>query len=235
MRRKPTPAQLVALAKARAAARANRLELLQAQQRWEDEEHEEELLACRRSAAQWARSLLKRHPRRTCLLDTETTGLDAEAQVIQVAIIDPAGEVLLNTPVRPTVPITPGASAIHRRTDDDLLDAPTFSQIYPALLEALAGRLVVAYNAEFDVRVIGHCCGLLELPSPWLPPWRLQGGVYLPDNARCAMVRYAEWSSDWSNWHGDFLWQPLPGGCHEALGDCQALLSLLRRMADTNL
>ena len=99
-----------------------------------------------------ARALLADNP---LFFDTETTGLDGSAEICDIAIIDAAGQVLLNTLVKPTCPIPPQASAVHGITDADVAEAPTITAIWPELAALLAGaRPLVAYNASFDRRMI---------------------------------------------------------------------------------
>ena len=64
------------------------------------------------------------------ILDTETTGLDDDAEVVELAVIDCAGTVLLDTLVRPSGPVPAEAAAIHGITDAMLADAPTWSEIH---------------------------------------------------------------------------------------------------------
>ena len=51
------------------------------------------------------------------ILDTETTGLGDDAEVVELAVIDCAGAVLLDTLVRPSGPVPAEAAAIHGITD----------------------------------------------------------------------------------------------------------------------
>lgn len=104
--------------------------------------------ADRAKSAEWARRMLARPAHEWCILDTETTSLDGA--IIELAVIDGQGEILVNTRIQPGVPISAGAHAIHGISDDDLLDAPTFPAIYDDLIAALRGRRVVIYNADFD-------------------------------------------------------------------------------------
>ncbi|WP_153461892.1 3'-5' exonuclease [Sediminibacillus terrae] len=43
---------------------------------------------------------------------------------------------------------------IHGINEQDVLDAPTFDELWPALIPYLSGRLVVAHNASFDMSVL---------------------------------------------------------------------------------
>ena len=42
-------------------------------------------------------------------LDTETTGLDDDAELVEIAVVDATGAVLFESYCRPTVPVDPGA------------------------------------------------------------------------------------------------------------------------------
>lgn len=168
----------------------------------------------------WARSLLAR--RDWVVLDTETTGLDAAAEAIQIAIIDPDGEELLNSLVRPVGNISPGAQAVHGLTREMLKDAPTLADILPALKTVLSGKEVVVYNATYDFRILWQSCQANGISPMWLRSclwWT------------CAMERYAAWHGEWNRFHGSYRWQKLPAGDHSAAGDCRATLDILRRMA----
>lgn len=59
--------------------------------------------ADRRSAVSWARWALV--TRNVVILDTETTGLGADAEVVELAVLSPRGEVLFDSLVRPRKPI----------------------------------------------------------------------------------------------------------------------------------
>jgi len=99
------------------------------------------------AAIRWARAMLE--PGGAVVLDTETTDLYGE--VCEVAVIDAStGETLLNTLVNPQAPISVGAYWIHGITADDVVAAPTWSDVLPKLLEATAGRTILAYNSRLQ-------------------------------------------------------------------------------------
>ena len=56
---------------------------------------------------------------------------------------------------QPTIPIPEGAIAIHGITDEMVKDAPNFCEVYPQIVAALAGKEVLIYNANFDIRISG--------------------------------------------------------------------------------
>lgn len=152
------------------------------------------------------------------VLDTETTGLDYADEVISVAVVASNGETLFHSLVRPTVRIHPRASAVNGLTDEMVADAAAFADIYPRLVEAMAGRLVLAYNADFDKRMLHQTCeryGLPVIETEW----------------ECAMELYAAARNRWSRKYG-FVWCKLGEACwregvqvegfHEACADAQA-------------
>jgi DNA polymerase-3 subunit epsilon len=178
-------------------------------------------------AVQWARDLLSR-PDGFVILDSETTGLSPYTnEIIQLAVLDSRGDVLLDTLIRPQRPERmfeagdSGVSAynIHGIHPDTLKDAPTFPDIYPQLRAALAGRVVVTYNADFDYSMVaGECERHLLEPVE-------------SEDVYCAMVAYSQYAGDYSSYWGNYRWQALPGGSHSALSDCRAVLALIQRMA----
>ena len=59
------------------------------------------------------------------ILDTETTGLSIEDEIIEIAILNSAGDLLYNQGVKPSQPIPPEVTAIHGITDADVENCPT--------------------------------------------------------------------------------------------------------------
>lgn len=179
----------------------------------------------RDAAIFWARTLFPpKEPRYDwVILDTETTGLDCRAEIVEISIIAADGRVLLDTLVRPLNPIPQAATAIHHITDVMVAAAPTFSQVYAELVEQIQGRMVVTYNAAFDRRMVQQALQRSKLPPLSQVRWT------------CAMRQYARFMGEWSTkWHG-YRWPRLSGGDHSALGDCRATLRLLQQMAASQL
>lgn len=174
------------------------------------------------TASEWARDILKRNPADVVILDTETTGLSDKDQVVQVAMINGAGDVLMdNVLVKPTISIPNTASRIHGITDDAVKDARDFIEVWLDIHKHLQGKYLVIYNADFDLRMLRQSAEAqshaIEFPcSSWT----------------CAMNTYAEFVGDWNDYYSSFRWQRLPGGNHTALGDCLATLEIIKQMAE---
>lgn len=166
----------------------------------------------------WARDLLKRSD--WVILDTETTGTLDFDEIVQVAILSSDGKTLLDMLVRPTQPISFDATAIHGITNNDVRDAPLFPEVYEKIQEIIHGKTLVIYNAQFDVRLIRQSLAKHNL---------LPIGLDL-DFVDCAMLMYSAWVGElWP--YGGYKWQKLEFGDHTALGDCQATLALIKKMA----
>jgi hypothetical protein len=124
----------------------------------------------RKSARTWARQMLKIG---AVILDFETTDVK-NADIVQIGALRTDGTVLMNTLVRPDLPISPGAQRVHGITMQTVADSPRFHQVYPALSRVLAGETVVAYNAPFEQRILGksadgggcHCRACENGPAP---------------------------------------------------------------------
>ena len=156
------------------------------------------------------------------ILDTETTGLDAYAEPIEIAVLSSTGQPLFDARVHPVCPVSTGAYDVHGIGDVSLAHAPVFSAVYDALRAALADHLVLVYNRDFDARILDRACELHSLPS-------LISRLWLD-----VMEPYAWYCGDWSDYRGSYKWQRLPnysGRSHSALGDCLSVLELLREMA----
>ena len=207
----------------------------------EEADHLAMLSADRDKASKWASRMLARSPEKWCILDTETTSLTGA--IIEIAVIDGAGNTLLDTRLQPREPITPGAQAIHGISDDDLRDAPLFSEIYDRLAAALRGRHLVVYNLDFDSGRLAYECERWRLPyllptrstlelTPLFPQqWRKVDARGIVKREHDAMEHYSAWVNEWSDYHGDYRWQKLYGG-HSALSDCLAVRERMVMMRD---
>lgn len=115
-------------------------------------------------------------------LDTETTGLDNDAEICEIAILDAAGAVLFASLVKPSCSMPAGAQRIHGITDDDLSSAPTWSAISGQASEVLAGRLIVAHNASFDRRMLQQTCVRHGVAEPAPLDWQCTMDLLTPAN-----------------------------------------------------
>lgn len=172
----------------------------------------------REKATQWARALLKRTD--WVILDTETTGLSEQDEIVQIAILGSDGSVLLDTFIKPTQPVSAGATAIHGITSIELEGAPRFPEVIERIKALLHDKTIVIYNAPFDLRLLQQTLAKYELPPIEIDE----------EQVECAMLQYSAWKGEiWTD--GSYKWQRLVGGDHTALGDCRATLDVIRKMA----
>ena len=92
-------------------------------------------------------------------LDLETTGIDPKIdRIIEVSVLKllPGGGHDHRTRrVNPGVPIPPEATAVHKITDDDVADCPSFRAIAPALSKFLDGCDLAGFNIlGYDLRLL---------------------------------------------------------------------------------
>ena len=165
--------------------------------------------------------------KRPVFIDTETTGLNSTAQICEITVLDTDGTVLLDTLVKPTVPISEGAAAVHGIDDEAVANAPTFVNVFEQFCNATRDRLILMYNAKFDIRMIRQTAlahGLLS---------------QLPESVSasgCAMLFYA------SHFTNSGRWQKLseaadqqniaqPDDLHRSLADTELTRRLFHAMA----
>ena len=176
-----------------------------------------------------ARAELERRP---VYLDTETTGLDARDEIIEICVLDHDGSVLVDSLVKPKGRIPISATLIHGITDDMVRDAPSWPEIWPIVQIALAGKHVAIYNADFDIRMLKQ--SLYRYRIPWLPgDW----------SWFCVMLLYADFRGDRGRRRGEFRWYSLEQAvyqcrihdvmqlAHRARADAYAARAVLHHMA----
>lgn len=182
----------------------------------------------RQQAVGWSRLIMA--DSNVVFLDTETTGLDQRAEIIEMSIVDGQGNVLLDTLVRPRSAIPPDAMAVHGISDRMVRDAPDWSDVFPELERAIQGRRVVVYNAPFDFRMVQQMNAL----------HRIQCGF---TGWECAMQQFSSFAGVWHERYGNYRWHRLddavarfghaPGG-HRALADAHACRLVVAGMAGSD-
>lgn len=110
---------------------------------------------------------------RLAFLDFETTGLDPDAGIAQVAVVhlDPGQlpRLAFQSLVNPGREMTRGAAKVTGLTDEQLAAAPPWSEVWPAVRAALNGRVPAAFNVPADFGWGRYNCHQDELAG-W-PDW----------------------------------------------------------------
>ncbi|MEC5423809.1 3'-5' exonuclease [Virgibacillus sp. C22-A2] len=68
--------------------------------------------------------------------------------------------------INPMMDFSSFNTQIHGITERDIIDAPTFAELWPTLNNYLYKNLVIAHNASFDMSVIRHTLDHFNLPYP---------------------------------------------------------------------
>lgn len=161
-------------------------------------------------------------------IDLETTGFSAETdEILEIAIVDHAGNTLLDTLVKPErMTAWPEAQAVNGITPEMVASAPTLQGLKLVLTGLLMQRRVVAYHMAFDIE-------FLRRALPGLSPEQ----AFQP---HCAMRRFSVtrgvWDSskpgenDYKRWRqtaaAEFVGHEWSGSAHRALADVQACRSI---------
>ncbi len=164
------------------------------------------------------------------ILDTETTGLESDSCIVELAVITTGGDILVDTLLDPGVPIPYEASSIHGIDSSTVEGQPAFKDVLVKLTGALMNRRVLIYNRSYDVarlrweltrhyRAEGH-------PDPEASAAAWLNCMTFED----VMIPYSDFVGDWSDYWGNNRWQPLDGG-HRAAGDCRAVIGVLGEMS----
>ncbi|MGB1288072.1 MAG: 3'-5' exonuclease [Aggregatilineales bacterium] len=178
-------------------------------------------------ARDWAQSLMMMP--NFYVFDTETTGISKNDEIIQIAVVDKHGEAVINTLIKNTIRISPGAQRVHGISARDLKDAPNMMDVYTDLSIKLAGSTLVAYNMDFDWRMLNQSLSNYRLPQ-----------IRVSDR-HCAMKEYAKFHGQWNPQRRSYRYQKLSNACmqmsiegiqtHQALDDTLMTLELIKRMA----
>ncbi|HDZ40034.1 MAG TPA: 3'-5' exonuclease [Marinobacter sp.] len=174
-------------------------------------------------AVRQARAWLELQP---VYLDTETTSFSSSGQIINLALIDSDGQALINTLIRPTIPIPEKATAIHGIRNDDIVDAPAFSEVLINLAMLTENRIIIVYNAAFDWRMLRQSAGAHQLKSS-----------HIKTDMVCAMRLYTQFFGEKTTLTkaAQQLGLDLPTTLHRAAADAALCREVVMAMAATPL
>ena len=163
--------------------------------------------------------MIEQHP---LILDTETTGLDLGSdEIVEVAVLELDGTVLLNTLVQCRGTIPGEATDIHGITNEMLQGQPTFPEMWEQLGPYLSRPLVI-YNAAYDVPMLAY--GALRYGIRMARP-----------NAHCLMCRYTDYSIGTTGTYQSLGMAcqafGIEAGAHRAHSDAEATRQVLLQLA----
>ena len=184
----------------------------------------EVLTEAKNKASQWAVERLA--DPKTVFVDTETTGLpsrDPDTEICQIAITDTKGRPLFSMLIKPNKPMGAEVIGVHGITNEQVQKQPIFPQVAKFLSFVLEDRHLVAYNADFDIKLLWSLYKKYDQDLPKI------SGV------SCAMDQYSHWVGDWNEKKAGYKWQKLPQlsgmPAHDAFADCLSTIKVLEMMA----
>ncbi len=90
-------------------------------------------------------------------VDTETTGLDVNDELLCVSVLDNDGKLIYHSLVRPLHKTSwEAAQKINGISPDMVKNAPEPETVISELAELFRGKHLVAYNMNFDARFLKH-------------------------------------------------------------------------------
>lgn len=163
------------------------------------------------------------------VLDTETTGLGSNDQIIEIAVCDTNGRVCYEQRISPSVPINPKAEEIHGISLDDLAECPKWPEIANDLQTLLTGKTVVIYNSNFDLDMLRSTSQAFQIDDAWLNTLNIRCAMELSVQAFGATNRYGTISLANAADAAGVSW---PGEAHSAKVDALVTLGVLRTLSD---
>ncbi len=182
----------------------------------------------RQGAIRQAQELLAREP---IYLDTETTGVRSNAEIVEICIVDHENSVLFDSLVRPKGVIPADAARIHGINDSMVATAPPWEQLWLQIEPLLLSRPIGIFNASFDLRLLQQSHQFAGLPWPAVPL-----------DAFCIMKLYAQFYGEWDPYRQSYRWQSLDKAqrhcniplqnSHRAKADALLARAVLHHMAE---
>lgn len=174
------------------------------------------------------------------VIDTETTGLGEDAEIIEIAIINMRGEVLLDTLVRPTQSIPPEVTVINHITNEMVADAPAWRDVFPRVLGIITNHKWLAWNSAFDARMLKQSCFHSEIFAGKSAYYGSLVTSRIHTSHIDAKAVYDQWYGEFDEKRKAFKRQSLTTaaarhgvsveGAHRALADCKMVLAVLQKV-----
>ena len=166
------------------------------------------------------------------VLDTETTGLTKEDEILQFSAVWGTGKEAMNIYIKPShTEKWTEAMKVNRITPEMLKNAPFMNQVKNQIEALLSkAKIIVGYNLPFDL-------GMLE-----------QNGVKLPSESNTyyvdLMIPFAKVYGVWNEERNTYKWQKLitcaayydyaGANWHDSLADTKATLYCFKHMLSNN-
>lgn len=167
------------------------------------------------------------------VLDTETTGVGSDDEIVEIAIVDASGVILMNTLVSPAGYKSDLGTRWHGISAGSIETAPMWRELHAQFEDKIEGRVVIAYNANFDMRLIKQSYAA-AFPA-------IGASLVFRNEWLCAMEAFASVYGEFKDGRDGYKWKKLSeamayyslvqSGEHRALSDALSTLALIKAMA----
>lgn len=169
----------------------------------------------RQKAVRMAQQIVATHP---IYLDTETTGLGKDAEIVELAVVDDAGKVIMDQLFRPQNPIPDEVIRIHNITNEMVKGKPVWGAYWMQIRSIFFGKTICMYNEDYDLRLIYQSNDRYGIKRERLTTF-------------CVMKLYAQFRGDWDSRRGRYRWFRL----EQAGADAGIMIPNSHRAADDTL
>ncbi len=165
------------------------------------------------------------------IFDSETSGLGANDEIVELGVIDCQGNVLYSGLFRPENPLSEEVTKLTGITHEMLANAPRFTDEYAKITELMAhavnnGGGVIAFNESFDERLFYQTAARYGLDTDVLD--RIFSHAYCAQQLYDQFVGYRQTKLELAcRTEGVEAVQD-----HRATGDCLMTLEMMRCVAD---
>lgn len=162
-------------------------------------------------------------------LDTETTGLDYDDEILQLSIANINGDILFNELIKPKAHTTwLEAQEIHG-IDPEMVKDKKYLLDYKNEIENIINNadLIIGYNLDFDLSMLKtNDIDITNIKKTY-----------------DVMLTFAEIYGEWSEWHCCYKWQKLSTcasyygyefKAHDSLEDVKATIYCYKKMTENN-
>ncbi|GHO83718.1 3'-5' exonuclease [Dictyobacter formicarum] len=134
----------------------------------------------RPAVLRWAQQIIRRRP---LILASKTLNITGSDEIIELAIVDIYGQMVFNSLIKPSQPITAMDGNQQGIATNMLAQAPTFPDIWPQIYPLLIQNELIIYNAAFYLRSLRQAAARYQLALPAIV-------------SHCMMAKYAVYAGE---------------------------------------
>jgi len=159
------------------------------------------------------------------MLDTETTGLKDDDEVVEIALADCQTEVLVfNSLIKTDKEINEHAFKVNQITPEMLANQPTIDKVWNTIEAVIGNRVLLASNAPFDERLLNQSLTKYGLTCSFI--WQDIQTLYRAYSCQREASKYPLKTEGMCRQLG------ITPGTHRAKEDVLAQIKILKAMAD---